>query len=122
MASVWLGYFYYLFFMALAVGVLTVVINVEISVLCTYVQLCAEDYLWWWRSFYRGGAAALYVALYSVGFLSSTLHNLSGFLPVLVYLSYMSIFATGLFFAMGAVGFAASGLFVLAIMKAVKAE
>ena len=41
---------------------------------------------------------------------------------VLVYLSYMSIFATGLFFAMGAVGFVASGLFVLAIMKAVKAE
>ena len=41
---------------------------------------------------------------------------------VLVYLSYMSIFASGLYFAMGAIGFAASGLFVVAIMKAVKAE
>ena len=39
-----------------------------------------------------------------------------------MYLSYMSIFASGLYFAMGAIGFAASGLFVVAIMKAVKAE
>jgi hypothetical protein len=44
MTSVWLGFFYYLFFFVLAVGILTIVINVEISILCTYVQLCAEDY------------------------------------------------------------------------------
>jgi transmembrane 9 superfamily protein 2/4 len=95
MTSVWLGFFYYLFFFVLAVGVLTIVINIEISILCTYVQLCAEDYLWWWRSFHRGGSVAFYVAIYSVGFLSSTLHNLSGVLPILVYFSYMSIFITG---------------------------
>ncbi|GBF99673.1 hypothetical protein Rsub_12492 [Raphidocelis subcapitata] len=122
MTSVWLGFFYYLFFFVLAVGLLTLIINVEISVLCTYVQLCAEDYAWWWRSFHRGGSVALYVAIYSVGFLSSTLHNLSGFLPILVYFSYMSVFITGLYFACGMVGFVASGAFVYAIMRAVKAE
>ncbi|KAI8465394.1 MAG: Endomembrane protein 70-domain-containing protein [Monoraphidium minutum] len=122
MTSVWLGFFYYLFFFVLAVGVLTVLINIEISVLCTYVQLCAEDYLWWWRSFYRGGSVSLYVALYSVSFLTGTLHNLTGFLPILVYFSYMSIFIVGLFFAMGTVGFVSSGAFVYYIMAAVKAE
>lgn len=213
MTSVWLGFFYYLFFFVLAVGVrrtanlqaasrqrlavlasafrhspqtppaprhnyrlqaLTIVINIEISVLCTYVQLCGEDYNWWWPSFYRGGSVALYVALYSVGFLSSTLKSLTGFLPVrgeallfagrgavslqaspnrkhgarcgvqrspqqarshtlirrlhphtnqiLVYFSYMSIFISGLYFSMGAVGFLSSGTFVFAIMRAVKAE
>jgi transmembrane 9 superfamily protein 2/4 len=45
--SLWLGYFYYLFGFVLLIGVLTCIINAEISVLCTYVQLCAEDYHWW---------------------------------------------------------------------------
>jgi hypothetical protein len=47
------------------VALLTVIITVEVSIVCTYVQLCAEDYLWWWRSFYRGGAISFYVLLYS---------------------------------------------------------
>ena len=29
------------------------------------VQLCAEDYMWWWRSYYRGASIGLYVLLYS---------------------------------------------------------
>jgi Endomembrane protein 70 len=32
------------------VGILTTVITVEVSIVCTYVQLCAEDYLWWCES------------------------------------------------------------------------
>ena len=47
MTSLWLGYFYYLFGFVFLIGTLAVIINAEISVLCTYVQLCAEDYMWW---------------------------------------------------------------------------
>lgn len=47
MTSLWMGYFYYLFGFVLIIGMLTIIINAEIAVLCTYVQLCAEDYLWW---------------------------------------------------------------------------
>lgn len=65
MTSIWQGYFYYIFGFLLLVALLTVVITVEVSLVCTYVQLCAEDYLWWWRSFYRGGSIAFYVFLYS---------------------------------------------------------
>jgi transmembrane 9 superfamily protein 2/4 len=42
-----LSYFYYLFGFVFLIGILAMVINAEISVLCTYVQLCAEDYQWW---------------------------------------------------------------------------
>ncbi|KIY91966.1 hypothetical protein MNEG_15997 [Monoraphidium neglectum] len=122
MRSVWMGVFYYLFFFVLAVGLLTIIINIEISILCTYVQLCAEDYLWWWRSFHRGGSVALYVGLYSCWFLAVQLRDVHGFLPVLVYSAYMSIVGVGIYFAMGVVGFLASGAFVYAIMRAVKAE
>lgn len=122
MTSLWLGYFYYLFGFVFLIGLLTVIINAEISVLCTYVQLCAEDYSWWWASFYRGGSVALYVAVYALGFLLSSLHTLAGFIPIFIYLCYMTILILGLYFAMGTVGFVASWFFVHAIFRAVKAD
>lgn len=41
------GYYYFIFGFAFLVGLLTMVITIEVSIVCTYVQLCAEDYLWW---------------------------------------------------------------------------
>lgn len=41
------GYFYYIFGFCFIVGALTLLITIEVSVVCTYVQLCAEDYTWW---------------------------------------------------------------------------
>lgn len=122
MTSLWMGYFYYLFGFVFVIGALTVIINAEIAILTTYVQLCAEDYLWWWRSFHRGGSVAMYIALYALGFLASTLHSLAGGVSVFLYLSYMTILILGLYFAMGTVGFGASFWFVYKIFKAVKQD
>jgi hypothetical protein len=41
------GYYYFIFGFATIVSILTLVITVEVSIVCTYVQLCAEDYRWW---------------------------------------------------------------------------
>ncbi|KAL6762372.1 Endomembrane protein 70-domain-containing protein [Haematococcus lacustris] len=122
MTSLWLGYFYYLFGFVFLIGALTLVINAEISVLCTYVQLCAEDYQWWWSSFRRGGSVAIYFAIYALGFLLSTLATLDGFLPVLIYVCYMTIAVTSTYFAMGMVGFTSSWAFVHAIFGAIKSD
>lgn len=122
MTSLWLGYFYYLFGFVLLIGLLTCIINAEISVLCTYVQLCAEDYQWWWRSFHRGGSVAIYVSLYALGFLASSMSSLTGFIPVFIYLCYMTLFTLAFYFAMGTLGFLASLWFVFVIFKAVKAD
>ena len=53
----------------------------------------------------RGGSVALYVFLYSLGFLFNTLHLLSGTLSVVLYLSYTALMAWGIYLAMGTVGF-----------------
>ncbi len=45
------GYFYYIFGFCFVVGMLTVLITIEVAIVCTYVQLCAEDYLWWYAPF-----------------------------------------------------------------------
>ena len=122
MTSMWQGYFYYIFGFLFLVALLTVVITVEVSIVCTYVQLCAEDYLWWWRSFYRGGSISVYVLMYSVGFLFNTLNNLSGVLPIVLYLAYMCLLVWCLSLAMGAVGFLASYIFTVKIFESVKAD
>lgn len=122
MTSMWQGYFYYIFGFLFLVAALTVVITIEVSIVTTYVQLCAEDYLWWWRSYQRGGSVALYVLLYSVGFLFNTLHNLTGVLPVVLYLGYMALLVWCLFLAMGTVGFLASYIFTIKIFESVKAD
>lgn len=122
MTSIWQGYFYYIFGFLFLVSFLTIIITIEVSIVCTYVQLCAEDYLWWWRSFNRGAAIAVYVFLYSIGFLFNTLHNLSGILPIILYLSYTCLMAWCLSLAMGSVGFLASYIFTVKIFESVKAD
>lgn len=122
MTSIWQGYFYYIFGFLFLVSFLTIIITIEVSIVCTYVQLCAEDYLWWWRSFNRGGAIAVYVFFYSIGFLINTLHNLSGILPIILYLSYTCLMVWCLSLAMGAVGFLASYIFTVKIFESVKAD
>eukprot|EP00891_Asterochloris_glomerata_P002822 jgi/Astpho2/2822/e_gw1.00050.44.1_t len=122
MTSIWQGYFYYIFGFCFIVGLLTVIITVEVSIVCTYVQLCAEDYLWWWRSFYRGGSLSFYMALYAIGFLFSTLHLLNGFLSSIVYLCYMVLILWAVYLSFGTVGFLSSFLFTYKIFASVKAD
>lgn len=122
MTSMWQGYFYYIFGFLFIVALLTVIITIEVSIVCTYVQLCSEDYLWWWRSFYRGGSLALYVLLYSIGFLINTLNNLTGVLPVVLYISYTMLLAWVIYLGMGTVGFISSYIFTVKIFESVKAD
>ena len=117
MTSLWMGFFYYLFGYLFIIGLLTFIVTVEVSVLCTYVQLCAEDYRWWWSSFWRGGSIAWYIMMYAIGFLVTTLHSLSGGLPVILYLSFMTIFVWGVFLASGTIGFLSSLLFTYCIFS-----
>ena len=35
-----------------------------------HLQLCSEDYCWWWRSFLTSGSTAFYVMVYSTVYFS----------------------------------------------------
>ena len=63
---------------------------------------------------------SVYVALYSIGFLFNTLHALSGFVSVALYLSYMGLILWALYLAFGTIGFLSSFFFVFQIFKAIK--
>ena len=53
---------------------------------------------------------AFYIFLYSLGFMVNTLHLMSG-LSILMYLSYMSLMAWGIYLGLGTLGFICSFAF-----------
>mmetsp|Transcript_3544 Transcript_3544/g.8825 ORF Transcript_3544/g.8825 Transcript_3544/m.8825 type:complete len:694 (-) Transcript_3544:103-2184(-) len=122
MTSMWQGYFYYLLGFVLAVVFLTVLITIQIAIVTTYMQFVQEDYRWWWHSFHRGGAVALYIGLYAVGFLIWSLHNLIGATSIMVYLTYMGLLVAAIYVALGSVGFVFAFWFTHSIFATAKAD
>ena len=81
---------------------------------CRYLQLRAEDYNWWWRSFHRGGSTSIYLLISSFIFLYNYLPTMHG-ISVLLYISCMLMVILATHLCLGAVGFAASLVFVRTI-------
>ncbi len=65
---------------------------------------------------------AVYIALYALCFLLSSLSTLAGTIPVLIYLSYMTILIVGVYLGLGTVGFGASYIFCKAIFGSLKSD
>ena len=121
MSSVWLQRFYYVFgFLALVLLILLITCA-EISIVLCYFQLCNEDYNWWWRAFLTAGSSGLYLFAYSVMYFFTQL-EIVGFVPTLLYFTYMAIFATLFFLVTGTIGFYSCYWFVWTIYAAIKVD
>ena len=121
MTSVWLQRFYYVFgFLALVLFILLVTCGEMAIVLC-YFQLCNEDYEWWWRSFLTAGSSGLYLFGYSIMYFFTQL-DIIGFVPTLIYFTYMFVFATLFFVITGTIGFYSCYWFVWTIYAAIKVD
>lgn len=121
--SVWqdkTGYYYLYGFLGLTY-VIEMVTVVEISIVTTYVQLSAEDYNWWWRSFSVGTGSAFWIFLYSVWYYLTKL-NMTGFVSGLLFFSYSLIACVVYGLCTGTVGFLGSYWFVSKIYTAVKTD
>ena len=101
-----------------------VVICAEVAVVLTYVQLCSEDYRWWWRSFWSSGSVALYCFIYAVGYLVFDLNHLSqgGFPSLVMYMGYMTMIVIAVYISTGTVGFLSSYLFAYTIFSSIKLD
>ena len=93
----------------------------EISVVLCYFQLCNEDYEWWWRSFLTAGSSGLYLFAYSIMYFFTQL-DIIGFVPTLIYFTYMFVFATLFFVITGTIGFYSCYWFVWIIYAAIKVD
>lgn len=121
MGAIWLHQIYY------AVGLLVFIVIIlaatcaEVALVLNYLQLSAEDHQWWWRSFFNTASAGAYLFVYSLWFLASKL-QLVGFLPTLVYLTYMSMMSIAFGLFCGSVGFLSCLVFNRTIFGALKVD
>lgn len=120
LSSLWMSYYYYVFGFLLLAFIILVVTCAEIAIVLCYFQLCAEDYHWWWRSFYVPGAAGIYLFVYSVFYYAT--HLSMTFVAGLLYFGYMLMIS--IFFGMvcGVTGHYACFWFTRKIFSAVKVD
>ena len=95
LTSMWLHQVYYIFGILSLVYVILLVTCAEIAVVLCYFQLCAEDYHWWWRSFFASGSSALYVFLYS-GYYFVTKLDITRITPTVMYFAYMALLSAAI--------------------------
>ncbi|KAG0317817.1 hypothetical protein BGZ99_006087 [Dissophora globulifera] len=119
--SIWFHKIYYVFgFLFLVFGIL-ILTCAEVTILMCYFHLCAEDYHWWWRSFFTSGASAIYIFLYSIMYYFTTL-QIKSFTSVVLYFGWTAIMSLMFFILSGAIGFFATFFFVRKIYGSIKID
>lgn len=119
--AIWENQFYYMFGFLFLVFIVLVISCAEITIVMTYMQLCAEDYSWWWRSFFVSGGCAIYVWLYSLFYFFSKL-EVDDPVATLLYFGYSTLMAIAFFLLTGTIGFYSTFYFVRKIYGAVKID
>jgi transmembrane 9 superfamily protein 2/4 len=121
MSALWLHQIYYVMGFLLAVLLILIATCAQVSIVLTYLQLCAEDHRWWWPSLFHCASAGGYLFLYSLWFLASRL-EMVGFLPVVIYLTYMGMISICFGLVCGSIGFLSAFSFNRIIYGAVKVD
>ena len=121
MSALWLHQIYYIFGFLFLVGIVLVITCAEVAILMTYFQLCCEDYNWWWRSFTTSGACSIYMFLYAIWY-NITKLNISGFVPMIIYFTYMALASFTFFLVTGTIGFIAAFNFNTIIYGSIKVD
>ena len=75
------------------------------------MQLCYQNYEWWWRSFAVGGSCAIYIALYAIWYLTTSM-NIKDVVSDIGFLIYIYVFIGCYVFASGFISVQASYMFV----------
>jgi transmembrane 9 superfamily protein 2/4 len=121
MSALWLHQIYYIFGFLFLVMIVLVVTCAETSILLCYLQLCNEDYRWWWRSFLSSGSCAFYTILYAIWYNITEL-DMHGIVPAMLYFGYMSIISLAFFIIAGTIGYFACFWFNCKIYGSIKVD
>lgn len=104
------GYYYLFGFLAI-ISVILVIAIIETTIIATYAQLCAENYRWWWQSFFVGGSSALWIFAYSTWYFFARLH-VQGFVSGLLFFAYSGLACALYGLLTGTIGFLSAYAFV----------
>jgi transmembrane 9 superfamily protein 2/4 len=103
--------FYYVFGFLSVVSIILILTIAEVTVVTIYINLCNENYQWWWHSFLVGGASAIWVFVYCVWYYFFKLH-VQGWVSGMLFFAYSSMVCVVYGLACGTVGFLTAYAFV----------
>jgi len=118
--SFWNYKFYYVYGFMLLVFIILSIVSVCVTIVSTYFLLNAEDHRWKWTAFGSGASTGIYVFLYAI-FYFYTKTMMTGFFQTVFYFGYMFMFAGGISFLTGAIGYVGTSWFVSSIYGQIKA-
>ena len=104
------GYYYVFGFLFLITLILLLTIA-EVTIVTIYIQLCAENHAWWWRSFFVGAGAAVWVFIYCCWYYVVKL-KVAGFISSLLFFAYSLLGCVVFGLLMGTVGVLTGLVFV----------
>jgi transmembrane 9 superfamily protein 2/4 len=96
--------YYYVFGFLFFVTIILLITIAEVTIVTIYVQLCSENYNWWWQSFMVGGGSAAWIFLYCIWYYFTKLH-ISGFVSSLLFFAYSGMACIVYGLLTGTVGF-----------------
>ncbi|KAG9839043.1 multispanning membrane protein, partial [Aureobasidium melanogenum] len=114
------GYYYVFGFLAV-VAVMLVAVVMEVTVIAVYIQLCSENYHWWWHSFMVGASSSFWIFAYCVYYYFNHLH-IHGFVSSLLFFAYSGLACAVYALLTGTIGFLTAYAFVRRIYGAIKAD
>ncbi|MES1918162.1 hypothetical protein MHBO_000173 [Bonamia ostreae] len=121
MNSIWLDRFYFMVGGFILIFSILTIISCEITIILCYLQLCKEDYNWWWNAFLSSGSSGICLFFYGIYYGIFNLH-ISHFAPFVLYIGYMSLISFTLFLLTGTIGVVAAFLFISKIYSSIKID
>ena len=109
--SIFKAHIYAMFGFLLINFLLQVMIICLLSCIQTYMQLCYQNYEWWWRSFWVGASCSIYITVYAIWYLATQM-KISDIASDVGFLIYMYVFIGCYIFASGAISVQASYMFI----------
>lgn len=119
-SSIWFNKIFYMFGFLFFCFLLMIMTTSLITVLMSYYTLCSENYKWHWKSFFVGGACAIYVFAHSLFLING--EKLGGFTSMVLYTGYSVVISSVVFLCCGAVGFLSALVFVRLIYAQIKID
>lgn len=101
--------------------VMLLIVSASITISLTYFQLVAEDWRWWWRSFFSAGSTGGYIFAYAL-FYYNYRSELSGTLQGSFFFGYTLITSYAFVLMLGSLGWWSSLTFIRHIYSRVKID
>lgn len=121
LSSLWSSQMYYMFGFLFLVFLILVITCSETTILLCYFHLCAEDYHWWWRSFFTSGFTSVYLFIYCCHYFATKL-PIKDSASTFLYFGYTALMVFLFFLLTGSIGFFACFWFIRKIYSVVKVD